>query len=188
METFTGLPPFIRFASERDAPSLLSIYTPYVEQTVITFETCVPTVAEFERRIRDIGSVYPYLVYEREGVAAAYAYAAPVRSRAAYQWTAELSVYVREDAHRMGIGRMLYTALLSLLARQNIRIVYAVITTPNAQSECFHESIGFDRVCVFPKCGYKHGAWRDVLWMQKIIGEFDDEPELLRPIGEVITL
>ena len=179
------LPNGVRFARASDAEVIRSIYAPYVEDTAITFETDVPAAEEMARRVRDIGEKYPYLVYERDGDVAAYAYASAARSRAAYQWTAELSVYVRQGLRRAGIGRLLYETLLPILSAQNINIAYAVITIPNGQSERFHEAMGFERVCVFEKCGYKLGAWRDVLWMQRIIGGFADKPELFRPVKEL---
>ncbi|MDR2505561.1 MAG: GNAT family N-acetyltransferase [Oscillospiraceae bacterium] len=176
---------FIRFADISDAAEILGIYKPYVEETVITFEYDVPTIAEFVRRITETRKTYPYLVYEEDGNVIGYAYAGAVRERKAYQWTCELSVYVKKEMYSRGIGKALYEKLLEYLKLQNFKIVYAVITAPNPQSEKFHERFGFTNIAVFKKTGYKMGEWLDVLWMEKVIGEFEDEPAAPTAIGGI---
>ena len=103
----------LRFARPEDAPALLEIYRPYVEETSITFETQVPSEAEFCRRITEISSQFPYLVAEESGVLLGYAYAHPFHERAAYSWTVESSIYVSQAHRGRHIGTMLYRALLS---------------------------------------------------------------------------
>ena len=101
----------IRNATLADAPRILEIYAYYVEHTVITFEYDVPSLAEFEDRMRDIMKKYPYLVIERDGRIEGYAYAHAFVGRAAYDWAAELTIYLDHDARRGGLGRVLYEAL-----------------------------------------------------------------------------
>ena len=101
----------IRIATRRDAAKLLEIYAPYVEKTAVTFEYEVPEVQEFEERIGHVLEKYPFLICEREGEIAGYAYAGVFKNRAAYRWAVETTVYVREDRKKMGIGRELYAAL-----------------------------------------------------------------------------
>ena len=110
----------IRIATRRDAAKLLEIYAPYVEKTAVTFEYEVPEVQEFEERIGHVLEKYPFLICEREGEIAGYAYAGVFKNRAAYRWAVETTVYVREDRKKMGIGRELYAALEKILSLQNI--------------------------------------------------------------------
>ena len=101
----------IRFADPGDAEALLEIYRPYVEKTAVSFETAVPSVEEFRGRIRRILEHYPYLAAEKDGALLGYAYAGPFVGRAAYRWSAEVTIYLREDQKKKGIGRMLYARL-----------------------------------------------------------------------------
>ena len=98
----------IRLAESADAQALLDIYRYYVENTAITFECEVPSLAEFRQRIENISSRYPYLVWEEEGNIMGYAYAAPFNNRGAYAWAVETTIYVARDAHHNGGGRRLY--------------------------------------------------------------------------------
>ena len=157
----------IRFAVPEDAGELLAIYRPYVEKTPITFEYEVPSAEEFAGRIRDFSSFYPYLVCEREGKILGYAYAHRHQSRAAYQWGAELSIYMDEAARGLGIGPRLYRALMDLLALQNVQNLYACITSPNERSQRMHEALGFSLCGIWKHSGYKLGAWHDVAWYQR---------------------
>ena len=93
-----------------------------------------------------------------------YAYAGEHRVRAAYRWNVEVGIYLDQTAHRRGIGRRLYGALFELLRRQGYVNAYGVITVPNPASVGLHESLGFVPEALFPKSGYKDGAWRDVGW------------------------
>ena len=130
----------IRMAEVTDAPALLALYRPYIAAT-ITFEYEVPTVEEFARRIAHTREAYPYLLCEEEGRVLGYAYAHRARERAAYQWDAELSVYVSGEAHGRGIGRALYAALMELVEAQGVRNFYGVITGENPRSIRFHEEL-----------------------------------------------
>ena len=101
----------IRSASVKDAEALLNIYAYYVENTAITFEYEVPTVEEFQQRIANTLKKYPYLVAEKEGTILGYAYAGVFKDRAAYDWSAEVTIYLSHNATKCGIGRKLYEAL-----------------------------------------------------------------------------
>ncbi len=174
-----------RVARPEDAPKLLEIYAWYVENSTVTFEYEVPTVAEFESRIRRTLSRYPYLVAERDGELLGYAYAAPFRERVAYSWCCEASVYVRRDMHRLGIGRMLYQELERILRLQNASSMDACISYPNKDSIKFHSSLDFERVARFSKCAFKMGKWVDIVWMQKILHESDTPPAPFIPFPEL---
>jgi phosphinothricin acetyltransferase len=95
-----------------------------------------------------------------------YAYASRHNDRAAYQWSVNMAVYVREDQHRNGIGRALYTSLIECLKLQGFYSAHAGITLPNAGSMALHRSMGFKEVGVYPSVGFKQGAWHDVVWLQ----------------------
>ena len=160
----------IRRAAADDAAALLDIYAPYIRDTAITFEYDVPAAEEFAARIGDIARTHPYLVCERDGRPVGYAYAHNIRERAAYDWAAELSVYLAPAAQGQGAGTALYRCLIDLLAMQNLRILYGCVTLPNEKSERLHEKLGFAPVGVWHGAGWKFGRWHDVGWLEKRLG------------------
>ena len=163
----------IRFAAAADAAALLGIYGQYID-TPITFEC----VAEY-------GAACPYLVWEEDGRILGYAYAHRLGERAAYQWSAELSIYLGRDSTGRGLGRRLYGALMELLRLQGVRTVYGCVTVPNEKSEGLHQALGFRRLGTYRSTGYKCGAWRDVAWFEKPIAPYDQNPEPIRPVGDI---
>ena len=173
----------VRFACERDAAALLAIYAQYID-TSITFETVLPTEAEFAGRIRDISQVYPYLVLEQAGRPIGYAYAHRVRERAAYDWLAELSIYLDRDHVSRGLGGRLYGLLIDLLRLQGLKTAMGCVTLPNEKSEALHKLLGFHLVGVSYSSGYKNGAWHDVAWLEKPLAPYDVPPAPLIPIGQ----
>jgi phosphinothricin acetyltransferase len=175
----------IRHAKTEDAQALLTIYAPYVTDTPVTFEYEVPSLGEFTGRIQSVSADYPYLVCERDGTPIGYAYAHRYKERAAYQWDAELSVYLSGESRGRGLGKAFYAALIEILRLQNIKNVYGCVLCPNESSERLHESFGFARVGVFHSTGYKCGAWRDVVWFEKQIAPYEPEPEPFRSIQTV---
>ncbi len=179
LAAFLGLKDLkIRMAKESDAEEMLEIYRPYVEQTAVTFEYETPSGEEFRKRIRKVLEEFPWLVYEENGEILGYAYAAKYHERAAFQWTAELSVYLKETARKKGIGKKLYEELFCRLRAMGIYKVYAHITWPNEDSVAFHEKLGFVHTARFPKTGYKLGKWRDTIFMEKLLAELPEHPNL----------
>lgn len=158
----------IRLAVESDADALLAVYAPYVEKTAVTFEYEVPSPGEFARRIRDVTSFYPWLICEKDGKTAGYAYAHRHKERAAYQWGCELSVYLAQGFMGQGLGAALYQTLIRILQLQNIYNLYACVTLPNKRSERLHEALGFSPAGIWRHTGYKLGAWHDVVWYERI--------------------
>jgi comEA protein len=130
----------LRIAEKSDAPKLLDIYAPYVRNTSITFEYEVPSQEEFSRRVENITKIFPWILCEIDGKTAGYIYASSFRSRAAFQWDAELSAYLSPDFHRMGIATALYGCLQAVIREQGYLNLYALITVPNPASIGFHES------------------------------------------------
>ncbi len=171
----------IRTAREEDAAELVAIYEHYVQNTVITFEYDVPSVEEFAGRIRTILPKYPYLVAESGGEIGGYAYANVFKARAAYDWAVETSIYVRKDIRGRGVGAALYCALEEMLGRMNVINLNAGVSYPNPESIGFHERFGYKIVGHFTKCGYKLGAWHDVVWMEKFIAPHDNPPKAVVP-------
>ncbi len=174
----------IRAARVEDAGKLLEIYRPYVEKTAITFEYEVPEPEEFQARIKRTLKKYPYLVADCEGELLGYAYTGPFVGRAAYDWAAEVSIYLREDVHRMGMGKKLYQAIEEISRAQNITNLNACIGNPEPEDEYltknsiqFHTHMGYRMVGEFYKCGYKFGRWYNMVWMEKIIREHEEKPE-----------
>jgi L-amino acid N-acyltransferase YncA len=172
-----GSPAIIRLATERDAEQIAALYAPYVTDTVISFESEPPTADEMRRRIRDTLERYPWVVCERQGRVLGYAYAGAHGSRAAYRWSVDVSVYVREGAHRTGVGRALYTSLFAALDLQGFYNAYAGATLPNPASVGLHEAMGFRSVGVYRGVGYKMGAWHDVGWWHLPLRERVADPD-----------
>ena len=168
----------VRKAEAQDAGALLAIYRPYVEKTAVTFEYETPTEAEFARRMAATMEKYPYLVLEDEGKIQGYAYAGPFHPRAAYQWSAETTIYLKWDARGKGYGRALYTALENELKAMGILNAYACIASTETEDEYltnasrrFHERMGYRLCGTFHQCGCKFGRWYDMIWMEKMLGE-----------------
>ena len=154
----------IRDATPADAERLLAIYAWYVEETAITFEYDVPTLAEFRGRMERTLARYPYLIAEENGAAQGYAYAGPLSER--------------------GLVRRLYQALEGRLRRMGVRNLYACIAYPRVEDEYltrnsaeFHAHLGFVRAGTFRRCGNKFGRWYDMIWMEKLIGGHGPEPD-----------
>lgn len=178
----------IRMAHEEDAERLLEIYAPYCKETVITFEYDVPSLDEFRGRIRHVLEKYPYLAAEMDGKIVGYAYATPYKSRAAYQWNVETSIYLDMDYRDKGIGSLLYEKLIELLEKQRVRNIYACVTLPNEGSEAIHKKFGFTLMGRFPKSGFKAGEWHDIGWFEKHLEYSDEKPEPVIPIHELPNL
>lgn len=167
----------IELAKLSDASDILAIYAPYVEATAISFEYEPPSLEEFRGRIETIRKKYPYLVYKVDRVIIGYAYASTFKTRDAFMWDVEASVYVKEEYHQCGVAHKLYEALLKLLYLQGFYNVYSYITIPNTKSVRFHEKHGFVSTAVYEKTGYKQGKWYDLLCMTKVLREITSDTE-----------
>ena len=124
----------IRPVNLNDTARIIEIYSPHILHGVASFENEVPSIEEFQRRISENTLKFPWLVYESNGVLAGYAYGSSHKSRCAYEWTAEASVYVDQQFHRKGVGRALYTELFKILKDQGVVNILAGITLPNNSS------------------------------------------------------
>ncbi len=167
----------LRFAAgDDDVGGIHEIYAPVVEHTAISFETAVPTHEELARRLAETVPQYPWLVAAEDGKVLGYAYGHQFAARAAYAWSVETSIYVRESARAQGVGRALYSALLRLLAVQGFQQAFAGITLPNAASVGLHEGVGFRRIGTYHDVGFKFDAWHDVGWWQRGLANDPNAP------------
>lgn len=165
--------PMIRMAQREDVPAMLEIYRPYILETAYTFEYTVPSLAEFTQRFDTIHARFPWLVWEEDGEILGYAYADAAFVRAAYQWDADLSIYLKPEAKGQGGGRRLYEILEDLLRAQGYFLVYGIITSCNKGSCAFHEAMGYRESAFFPACGFKFGQWYGTYWYEKRLQDGD---------------
>jgi len=156
----------IRLATVADAAQIQAIYEPIVLETAISFELVPPTVEEFQGRITRTLEKTPWLVCEIDGQVAGYSYAGQYRAREAYQWSAEVTVYVNPQFYQRGVGRAMYISLFEILRLQGFRMAFAAIVLPNDPSIALHKSVGFSAIGEFKSVGYKLGEWQDMGWWQ----------------------
>ncbi|MBM7068590.1 arsinothricin resistance N-acetyltransferase ArsN1 family B [Actibacterium sp. 188UL27-1] len=169
-------PVIVRSIKDADIDQIVEIYAPYVLETAISFEDDVPDSAEMRDRVQNITAAsYPYLVAERAGQILGYAYAGPHRSRAAYRYSVDVTVYIKSECHRQGIGRVLYDQLFEELGRGRFQRAFAAIALPNVSSVGLHTALGFELVGVYHKVGYKFDRWHDVSWWQRDVVPGTDE-------------
>lgn len=163
-------PPYtIRLAAQTDVPAMLAIYGPFVEHTSVSFETEIPGESEFWHRVQTVLKEAPWLVCTYENQVVGYAYASAHRSRQAYQWNRELSVYVKEAWRGRGIATALYSTLIELLKLQGYLNILIGISLPNETSVRFHEKMGFKPVGIYHSIGFKKGSFYDVGWWELVI-------------------
>ena len=180
----------LRLAKLDDAEKLLEIYAPFVASSDralsdVSFEYEVPSVAEFTERIKNISAAYPYIVCEHEDSLLGYVSAHPYIQRAAYQWGAEVTIYLAPEGQGRGLGKVLYAALENILRLQGVVVTYACITASNEHSVKMHESCGYKIIGTFNNTGFKHGHWLDMVWLEKVIADYPAQPELLKKVGEL---
>jgi phosphinothricin acetyltransferase len=172
--------PNVRDASELDGEACATIYAPYVTDTAITFEIDPPLAAEMSARIASAVRTHAWVVLEDGRRVVGYAYGGPYKSRPAYRWSCEVSVYLERGRRRTGGGRALYDALFLRLAERGFRTAVAGMTLPNDGSVGLHHAMGFEPVGTFRRIGWKHSAWHDVAWAQMTIATGQDPPADLR--------
>lgn len=175
----------IRLATESDLEQYAEIVNHYIESTAINFHDRVQSEEDWESTWRVLHERYPFIVADRDGLIVGIAYASPWKLRGAYDWTAEVTVYVREGHQRQGIGRALSARMLELLEAQGYRAIVAVIALPNDASVALHRSLGYEHAGTLKRLGYKLGEWRDVSYWQRLGAPDDSPPAAIRPVSEV---
>ena len=168
----------IRPATKFDIPAIVGIYAPAVLSGTATFELEPPSPAEMLHRFEAIvGAGYPYLVADRDGHVAGYAYVNVYRPRPAYRFAVEDSIYVAADAQGQGIGRQLLDALIEASTARGYRQMIAVIgDSRQAGSIALHRAAGFTFSGTLHSVGFKFGRWLDSVQMQRALGPGDTTP------------
>jgi L-amino acid N-acyltransferase YncA len=162
--------PFIlRPASEADMAGVQRIYGDHVTHGLASFEETAPSIDEMRTRFLTLKSKsFPYLVAERDGEIVGYSYAGPYRTRSAYRFTVENSVYVARQCSGQGIGRALLAELIAECERGPWRQMIAIIgNSGNSASIALHKSLGFRMVGTLSDVGFKHDQWVDSVLMQR---------------------
>lgn len=166
----------IRNGLPEDAERIQEIYSPYVLDTVISFEITVPGKSEMKKRIQKLlANAFPYIVAENEtGTVVGYAYADKFGEREAYRYSFIVSIYLDMEVRSRGIGQKLYDELEKRMKKMGIVQVLSAITGKNKKSLRFHEKNGFTKIGHFPNVGYKMGEWHDIIWMNKTINSIEE--------------
>jgi phosphinothricin acetyltransferase len=171
----------VRLATEDDLAEVCKIVNYFIEKSFVNFRTEPQSVDEWRSDCRRLRSRFPWLVATDDRVVGV-AYAAQWNDRAAYQWTAEATVYVDSSRQRRGVGDALYTELLARLRRQGFRSAVGVIALPNEPSVRLHERHGFIRAGRLVDAGYKMDAWHDVGFWQCTLGSGGNDMSVPRPV------
>lgn len=158
----------IRNAVNTDSKSISEIYNYYVKNTIITFEEDEVSEDEMAHRINSVSEKYPWIVYEENGEVLGYAYAGEWKSRCAYRFSVEVSVYVKNGFTGKKIGTLLYSELIKKLSETKVHSLIAGISLPNEGSIAIHEKFGFEKIGQFVEVGYKFNKWIDVGYWEKI--------------------
>jgi phosphinothricin acetyltransferase len=168
----------LRPATPDDLAAIHAIYAHHVLTGLASFEEVPPSVAELHRRYDDVTARgLPYLVADFGGTVAGYGYCTLYRTRSAYRYTLEDSIYVRSGTEGRGVGGALLAELVRRCEAAGYRQLVAVIgDSANAASIRLHESHGFLRVGTLRSAGYKFGRWVDSVIMQRPLGPGDGTP------------
>jgi len=166
----------IRLATEQDAVAIAEIYRPYVEETAISFEESAPNPQEIWKRIEQSRKSHIWLVAEIHGAVLGYAYSGALRTRYAYRFSAEASIYIHQNHHRKALAKALYTALHEIMILQGYRVCYAGMTAPNPASQSLHEGFGYKRLARYENIGYKNGQWHSTEWFVKELKKPEPKP------------
>jgi phosphinothricin acetyltransferase len=167
-----AVPLTVRDSRESDIASIQQIYAHHVLTGLGSFEEIPPSVGEIAgRRAEVIGHGLPYLVAESDGRVVGYAYAGRFRTRSAYRFSVEDSIYVAPEAQRGGVGRKLLDDLIARCTKLGYRQMIAVIgDSENHGSIGVHAAAGFAEVARLPGIGFKFGRWVDIIMMQRALG------------------
>ncbi len=156
----------IRNVNLKDAKAIADIYNYYIENTIITFEENKVSVDEMALRIKSHRPDLPWIVYEEDGSIYGYAYASEWKSRCAYKYSVESTIYLDHTKSGKGLGTKLYRELLNLAMKSDIHAIIGGIALPNKASIKLHEKLGFEKVGQFKEVGYKFEKWIDVGYWQ----------------------
>jgi len=159
----------IRGVYTEDAEAVCSIYNHYVKNTIFTFEENPVSTEEMKDRIAEATVSLPWVVWEENGEIKGYAYASKWKTRSAYRFSVESSIYLQPDFIGKGAGRKLYETLISELRNLSLHTVIGGIALPNESSVALHERLGFLKVAHFKEVGWKFGRWIDVGYWERLL-------------------
>jgi len=175
----------IRLAVEADLEQFAEIVNHYIETTAINFHDRPQSEEDWESTWLVLHERYPFVVADKDGVIGGIAYASPWKLRGSYDWTCEVTVYVRAGHERRGLGRILSERVLDILEKQGYRAVVAVIALPNDASVALHEALGFEHAGTLKNLGFKLDEWRDVSFWQRNNGDPSTPPSEILPVADV---
>jgi L-amino acid N-acyltransferase YncA len=166
-----------------DAAEVAEIYAHHVLHGVASFETAPPPAAEMAARMgKIVEQGWPWLIArDPDGAMLGYAYASQFRDRAAYRFTCEDSIYIRQDRHGQGLGKALLSALIEACEACGFRQMIGVIGGAGSASIALHAALGFTHAGTMRSIGRKHGCWLDTVYMQRALGEGDSAPPREEP-------
>jgi L-amino acid N-acyltransferase YncA len=175
----------VDLATEVDVPVMLALSNGAASTTPANFATEPEKLPDWLDSWRMTSLLHPWLVARRGAKVLGFAKASSHRARGAYQWTAEVSVYVAPECHGSGIGKRLYRHLIPVLRRQGYVTLLAGITLPNAPSERLHAALGFRPCGAYHRAGWKFGAWHDVGYWELHLAPAHLAPSAIRPVAAV---
>jgi len=159
----------IRDIRRGDAPRVCELYNHYILNSTASFEEEAVPSPEMAKRIDEVTTRFPWYVYEEDGRVLGFAYAGVFKSRSAYRFTAETTVYLDKDAHGRGIGTALYRRLLDSLRDMQLHAAIACIALPNEKSQALHEKLGYKKIAHFEQVGFKFGTWIDLGYWELLL-------------------
>ncbi|HTQ99932.1 MAG TPA: arsinothricin resistance N-acetyltransferase ArsN1 family B [Candidatus Acidoferrum sp.] len=160
----------IRSVTAADATAIAGIYNHYIRDSIITFEELPIDAGEMAARIAEITAAkLPWLVAERDGAVIGYAYATKWKTRSAYRFAVETTIYMAPQCTGSGFGTQLYRALVDRLQAGGIHVAIGGVALPNAASVALHEKLGFRKVAQFDQVGFKFGQWIDVGYWELLL-------------------
>ena len=172
--------------TQEHLPSIASVSNEAIRTTAANFNTAPESLEHWQHEWERTHQQFPWLVsLAHDSRVTGFAKASAYKGRCAYNWTPEVTVYVDPAHHRQGVGRSLYQMLLHLLRLQGYNTCVAGITIPNDASEGLHAALGFRKIGVLHRAGWKFGAWHDVAYWQRQLQEEGWEPGSIRTVDEV---
>lgn len=174
----------IRLIEDKDLRECLDIFNYYVLNTDYSFETDKLTEEKYLERIHNITKTYPWIVYEEDGQILGFAYLADFNYRKAYQYTADLTIYLHHEHLGRGIGRRLYDCIEDLARKMGICTIISLITANNKGSLKFHERIGFSYLCTIENVAYKFNKWCHLTYYSKVLSLEEPNGDI-RTVGDI---
>ncbi|GAA3407140.1 N-acetyltransferase family protein [Paenibacillus hodogayensis] len=166
----------IRAAERDDLPRLLDIYNEAILHSAATFDLVPQSLDEREPWFRQFGERYPIIVaVQEDGSIAGYCCLTPFRAKAAYDRTAELSVYLDKSCRGQGIGTALLRHIIDIARQRRFHVIIAAITGGNETSIALHRKFGFEPAGIFREVGFKFDAWQDVHFLQLLLHDSQNE-------------